>query len=238
MTTSHDPTTTVTVWSDIGCPWATLALRTLRAAIAEREAPVSIDHRAFPLELFNHEPTPRPIVDAEIVAIASLLPELGWRCWTAPSSTYPVTTIPAMAAVQAAKDPEVGGLRASDQLDAALRTAFYADSRCVSIPVVILDVARTCPALDHEQLRRRMAAGAGIAEIHRDHEHARATPIQGSPVIETADGSHQHNPGATYHWTGKPPAGFARLERYDPRWATDLLDHITSATPATSEKNR
>lgn len=226
--TFHPTTTTVTVWSDLGCPWATLALSTLRAAIAKRDAAVEIDHRAFPLELFNAGPTPQNIVDPEIVAIASLLPDLGWSCWSAPASTYPVTTLPAMAAVQAAKHPDVGGLRASDQLDAALRQAFYTDHWCISVHSVIGDVARTCPDLDSVQLERRLTQGAGIAAIHHDFEQARSLPIQGSPVIETAGGARQHNPGATYHWTSPPPTGFARLEDYDPQWTEDLLDQIAS----------
>lgn len=220
---------TVTVWSDIGCPWATLALRTLRAAIQKRDAAVDIDHRAFPLELFNAGPTPQNIVDPEIVAIASLLPELGWSCWSAPASTYPVTTLPAMAAVQAAKHPAVGGLAASDQLDGALRQAFYTDHQCISIHSVITDVARTCPDVDSEQLERQLAQGAGIAAVHRDFEQARSLSIQGSPVVEIADDTRRHNPGATYHWTSPPPTGFARLENYDPQWADDLLDHVASA---------
>lgn len=238
MNTPDAPATTVTVWSDIGCPWATLALRTLRTAIEQRNAPVRISHRAFPLELFNREPTPRYILDPEIVAIASLLPDLGWRCWGAPASTYPVTTLPAMAAVQGAKHPEVGGLRASDQLDAALRAAFYTDHQCISIPSVILDAARTCPDLDDAALHHHLAKGAGMAAIYHDYEHAHSSPIQGSPVIETADGTRQHNPGATCHWTGKPPAGFPRLERYDPSWADDLLDRVTSATPTMAAATR
>ena len=228
MTTTHNRSGTVTVWSDIGCPWATLALRTLRKAIEERGSLVAIDHRAFPLELFNGEPTPQNIVDPEIVSIASLLPELGWRYWGASASTFPVTTIPAMAAVQAAKHSDVGGLRASDQLDAALREAFYTDHGCISIHSVILDAARTCPDLDHAQLKKHLAAGAGVAEIHQDYEHARSIPIQGSPVIETADGARHHNPGATYHWTGKPPVGFVRLEHYESEWADVLIERVLS----------
>lgn len=231
MTTTEDPSPILTVWSDIGCPWATLALRTVRTAIAEKNAVVRINHRAFPLELFNSAPTPQNIVDPEIVAIASLLPELQWRCWAAPASSYPVTTVPAMAAVQAAKDREVGGMRASDQLDAALRHAFYIDHQCISIPSVILDVARTCPDLDSGQLEQRLADGGGIAALYRDYAQARSSSVQGSPVIETADGARHHNPGATYHWTSPPPAGFVRLEQYDPTWAHTLIDHITASAP-------
>ena len=140
-------------------------------------------------------------VDPEIVAIASLIPALRWECWAGPASTYPVTMLPAMAAVQAAKDPGAGGLRASDQLDEALRHAFYTDHRCISIPAVILDIARECSEVDDARLEQLL--------------------------VESPDGSRRHNPGTTYHWTGKPPRGFPRLENYETQWADDLLTSIT-----------
>lgn len=83
----------------------------------------------------------------------------------------------------------VGGSRASDQLDAALRQAFYVDRQCISIPSIILDVARTRPDIDVNQLGRRIAQGAGVAAICNDFEHARSIPIQGSPFIEAPDGT-------------------------------------------------
>src|SRR4051794_22061015 len=112
---------TVTVWSDVGCPWAMLALHTLREAARGRGRELLVDHRAFPLELFNRSPSPKTLVDAEVVVIAGRVPELGIQLWNAAEYTYPATTLPAMEAVQAAKDPAVGGLRASDELDEALR---------------------------------------------------------------------------------------------------------------------
>lgn len=230
--TDSQPARMVTVWSDIGCPWATLALHTLRTATTTRGGHIDIEHRAFPLELFNREPTPRHILDIEITAIASLLPDLGWRCWSAAEATYPVTTLPAMAAVQAAKHPHVGGLRASDQLDAALRDAFYVDSRCISIPSVIIEAADACPDLETSALQRRLAAGAGISDCYTDYEAARHGAIQGSPVIIAAGGHILHNPGATYHWTGRPPTGFPRLEDYQPGWAEQLLDHLQPTAPS------
>jgi predicted DsbA family dithiol-disulfide isomerase len=202
----------VTVWSDLGCPWGTLALVSLRRAIEKADAPVRIDHRVFPLEFFNKIPTPKPIIDAEIVTISGLLPDLGWRLWGAPESSYPVTMLPAMAAVQAAKAEAVGGLHASDQLDAALRHAYYAESRCVSVPSVILKVAETCPAVDLNALAHEIAAGAGVADIYAQFETARGDRVQGSPQLLTAGGFDAHNPGATYSWTAPPPSGFPRLE--------------------------
>ncbi|NMI01001.1 dithiol-disulfide isomerase [Pseudonocardia sp. K10HN5] len=215
--------TTVTVWSDIGCPWATLALAILRRRADQRGQALLIDHRAFPLELFNRRPTPKPIVDAEVVAIAGCRPELGWKPWTAPDHTYAVTTLPAMEAVQACKDPEIGGLRGSDEFDSALRKAFYVDGRCISVHAVILDVAQRCEHVDADRLESALAQGIGRRDVFDQWRIAQRPEIEGSPQIFTAYGAF-HNPGAAYHWTAAPPAGFPRLESYTLDWAEGLLE--------------
>lgn len=226
---------TVTIWSDIGCPWATLALHTLHAAADQRGQQLLIDHRAFPLELFNRQPTPKFIVDAEVVVIAARRPELGWRLWQGPECDYPVTTLPALEAVQAAKSPEVGGLRASDELDTALRRAFYADSRCISIHSVILEIAEECAHVNAEALADALARGSGRAEVYAQWRTAQGPQIQGSPHLFAPGGYAVHNPGATYEWTGDPAkGGFPRLDDYSPAWANELLDVLRteSATSA------
>jgi predicted DsbA family dithiol-disulfide isomerase len=221
----------VTVWSDIGCPWATLALHTLHAAAAARGREVLVNHRAFPLELFNRMPTPKLIVDAEVVVIGGRHPELGWRPWQAPESTYPVTTLPALEAVQAAKDPSVGGPRASDELDTALRAAFFADHACISIPSVLLDVAADCEHVDAAALADAVARGAGRAEVYRDWRIAQGPAINGSPHVVTAAGFTRHNPGAVYHWSARPPIGFPVYESYSDSWAGELLDLLADPIP-------
>lgn len=219
-----DPAT-VTVWSDLGCPWATLALHTLRASAAERGQELVIDHRAFPLELFNREPTPKFIVDAEIIVIAGQRPELGWRLWSGSESTYPCAMLPAMEAVQAAKSEQIGGLRGSDELDAALRKAFYVDCQCVSIHSVILDAAEECEHVDAAALAAALARGDGRAQVYQQWEVAKGPRVQGSPHLFGPDGFAVHNPGATYGWTGSPyEGGFPFLRNYDPKWTVELLD--------------
>ncbi|MEV8593835.1 DsbA family protein [Streptomyces sp. NPDC052012] len=217
----------VTVWSDLGCPWATLALHTLRTTARERGQDLLIDHRAFPLELFNSQPTPKFIVEPEMVVISAHRPELGWRLWAGREYDYPSTMLPAMEAVQAAKDPSIGGLRGSDELDAGLRHAFYAESRCVSIPSEILDVAAKCEHVDEEALGRALERGAGRAEIYEQWRIAQGRDIQGSPHLFAPGGYAAHNPGAHVEWTGDPnEGGVPRLDRYDPTWAEELLDRL------------
>ena len=225
---------TVTVWSDIGCPWGTLALHTLRVEARDRGEGMTIDHRAFPLELFNRMPTPKSILDAEMVIIAGQRPELGWQLWNAADHTFPVTTLPALEAVQAAKDPAVGGLRASDQLDEALRTAFYVDSKCISVHSVVLDVAASCSFVDHEALATLMGRGSGRTEVYQQWQVAKGPEIQGSPHVFTVGGFARHNPGVVYRWTAPPPLfggrGFPRLDSYRQEWAGELLDLLSGPT--------
>jgi len=97
-------------------------------------------------------PTPKELVEAEVTVIAGRIPDLGWQLWHGPAYAYPATLLPAMEAVQAAKDPAVGGLRASDELDQALRHAFFVDSQCISIHPVILEIAEHCETVDHRAL--------------------------------------------------------------------------------------
>jgi predicted DsbA family dithiol-disulfide isomerase len=215
----------VTVWSDPGCPWATLALHTLRTTARERGQDLLIDHRAFPLELFNHQPTPKFIVEPEIVVISAHRPDLGWRLWAGREYDYPSTMLPVMEAVQAAKDPSIGGLRGSDELDAALRHAFYVESRCVSILPEILDVAAACEHVDEQALGRALERGAGRAEVHEQFREAQGPGVQGSPHLFAPGGYAAHNPGAHVEWTKDPDeGGVPRLDRYDPSWAGVLLD--------------
>jgi len=220
--TNEDPSI-VTVWSDIGCPWASLALHTLRSRAKEREVDLLIDHRAFPLELFNSRPTPKAIIDVEVTAIAGLVPSMGWRLWSGREAEYVVSTLPPMAAVQAAKSPLVGGLRASSELDGALRHAFYVDGRCITVYSEILDVASTCESVDVDRLRVALESGAGYAEVFNHWHAAGSASVQGSPHLFVRDRYAEHNPGVNYHWTGPPGRGFPRFERYDTAWVDELL---------------
>src|SRR5688572_18950011 len=149
---------TVVVWSDIGCPWATLAVHRLLTTRARLglDGRVRLDHRAFPLELFNERPTPRKVLAAEVPVVGACAPDLGWQLWQAPENEWPVTTLPALEAVQAAKEQ---GLEASEQLDHALRRAFFVESRCISMRHVIVDAAAGCPAVDVDVLRKALDEG-------------------------------------------------------------------------------
>ncbi|WP_052466008.1 DsbA family oxidoreductase [Mobilicoccus massiliensis] len=156
-------TLNVRVWSDIVCPWATLALDTLHAVAEQNDCSLDIEHRSFPLELFNEEGTSKPLLDVEMAGIAGLRTRLGWQPWASPDSTFPVTSLPALAAVRATAARS--GNRAADELDTALRRAFFAESRCISLTSVILDVAAGLEHVDEKALAEDIAAGRGMQEV-------------------------------------------------------------------------
>ena len=203
--------TTITVWSDVGCPWASLAMHTLHEAARDRGVALHIDHRAFPLELLNSAPTSKPGHDEEVEAIRRVVPDVGWTTWAAPAWTYPVTTLPAMEAVQAAK---AQSLEASTELDQALRRAFFAEHRPISIHPVIEDVARSCTHVDADALMAALSNGDGRAQVYADLDEARKGDVHSSPHVWTENGPFAANPGVddAEHFT-----------TYDAGWVDELL---------------
>jgi predicted DsbA family dithiol-disulfide isomerase len=172
----------VTLWSDIACPWATVFVTRWQAACERAGVAIPIDHRAFPLELVNERPTPKLTLEAEIPVAGALVTDLEMRLWTEPDFTYPVTTLLALEAVQAAKEQS---LEVSTALDRALRAA--------------MDVDRLAEALDSGRCRQ---------QVMRDLAEATSSDrIKGSPHVFLADGTDAHNPGITLHWEGKPGEG-------------------------------
>jgi predicted DsbA family dithiol-disulfide isomerase len=212
----------IAIWSDPTCPWSHVALWRLwdarrRLRLEER---VGFDHRAFPLELFNNEPTPHRVIAAQARVCASLAPRAGWEAWRAPLSEWPVTALPPMEAVQAAK--EQSGT-ASEELDRALRVAFFAESRCISLRHVILEVAADCDRVDVAALAEALDSGRARPRVVADWQGAGRAGVRGSPHLFLADGTDAHNPGVTFHWEDDEGAGFPVIDADDPAVYEELL---------------
>lgn len=213
---------TIVVWSDIGCPWAHVAISRLhrtrrRLGLEER---VAFDHRAFPLELVNEEPTPRRILAGEVPVLAGIEPDAGWQIWQAEPWEWPVTMLPALEAVQAAKEQ---GLHASDRLDRALRVAFFGQSRCISLRHILLDVAREVAEVDAARLEGALDDGSSRAAVMRQFGTANSERVIGSPHLFLPDGSDVHNPGIEMHWQGEHGEGTVIVDDDDPSVYEDLL---------------
>lgn len=214
----------IEIWSDVGCPWASLLVWRLHARRAELRLDVRIDHRCFPLELFNDRPSPRAMLDAEVEAIAPLIPEAGWRPWWRDPSAYPVTTLPALEAVQAAKEQ---GPEASERLDLALRQAFWRDARCVSLRSEILDAAELAE-IDAGALAEALDSGRCRQRVVDDWRAAADGAADGSPTVVLPDGTRLMNPGVEQHWEGPKPGGRPVIDKNDVAALDDLLHAAAS----------
>jgi predicted DsbA family dithiol-disulfide isomerase len=219
----------VVVYSDIACPWAHIAMHRLDRAIRERGvgAEVTIDHRAFPLELINGRPTPKQILDAEIPVCSALEPEAGWSFEPDPWS-YPVSTLPALEAVQAAK---VQSPDASARLDRELRRAMFDGWRCLAVYPVVFDIAATVEGIDVDGLRDEVRSGRALADVWNQMEAALDAEVPGSPTFVLPDGSRRHNPGIEFHWEDES-GGSIVVDADDPEAIGDLVDATLTLRPA------
>jgi predicted DsbA family dithiol-disulfide isomerase len=215
---------TLVVYADIACPWAHVAVHRLHTARARMglDAEVRFDHRAFALELANSRPTPKLTLDSEIPVTGGLEPDAGWQLWLSPPHEYPVSTLPALEAVQAAKEQ---GLEASEALDLGLRRAVFAESRCVTMHHVLLEVAGEV-GIDVRALQRALEDGTSRGTVFVQHRAAEADDtVNGSPHVFAPGGLHAHNPGITMHWEkgdqGGP--GFPVIDSDDPTAVEPLL---------------
>jgi predicted DsbA family dithiol-disulfide isomerase len=220
---------TVVMFGDVMCGWATLALHRLyqaRSAVGPDSA-FTVDLQLFLLEDVNHMALNTKIIELEKPVIGALAEELEFKGWQGHPSEYPVTSLPANEAVQAAKAQSA---TAAEQLDMALRLAFWRDSQCISMRHVILDVAQDCDAVDVDQLKEAIDDGRARGPmLHTYFRHA--DDVQGSPHFFFADGSDEHNPGIQMHQAGQPGAGFIVCDSDDPG-VYDELVRRAAAVPA------
>ncbi|MEY9214938.1 DsbA family protein [Thermobifida halotolerans] len=216
------PPGVIVVFSDIWCSFAHIGVHRLHEARARLglEERVSFDHRAFPLELLNDAPSPRPGTDSEVGRMAALEPEAGWQLWQAKDWLYPSTTLPALEAVQAAKEQ---GTRASEQLDLALRRAFWAESRCISHRKVILDAAEATGAVDVDRLAEALDDGRARRALSEQAAIARTDRVVCSPHLFLPDGTDHANPGIDVGWQGSYGIGWPVIRSDNPKAYEELV---------------
>ncbi|HYP24582.1 MAG TPA: DsbA family protein [Actinomycetota bacterium] len=212
----------VVVFADIGCPWAHVAIHRLhetraRMGLGDR---VVFDVRAFPLEIVNRRPTPKKTLDAEIPVAGALAPDAGWQMWQRPEHEYPVTMLPALEAVHAAKEQ---GPKIAEQLDRALRRGFFGDSRNVSMRHEILEIAESVDGLDTKALAQALDDGRARAALAEDRKLAESDEVDGSPHVFLPEGESVHNPGIEMHWEGEHGEGFPVVDKDDPTIYERLL---------------
>jgi predicted DsbA family dithiol-disulfide isomerase len=211
--------TRIDIWSDIHCPWALIAVHRLRQARQKHRLDVVFAPRPWPLEWVNERGTPRGIVTTETAALASHEPRL-FSAYD--NESWPSTFLPAFELVSAAR--EVHDLRAAEDVDYALRLAFFRDSVDVSIEAGLREALSTAAtfngSLDPAQIMDTWLRSNPRSDVADDYEISKTLDIQGSPQIFWPDGTTTHNPGMTDHnWHG----GLMRIGRTDESAAERLL---------------
>lgn len=214
------PPGTIQVWSDLLCPFALIGLVRLRRARASLGVEVALEHRTFPLELFDG-PHRRRGTDSEAAALGVVEPAAKLRLWTAPDDRYPHTVLLAAEAVHAAGGQGAGP---AEELDLALRTAFWTHSRSIAHRAVILDVAGEVPDLDVDALADAIDGGTHRRAVMADFAAARSGAIGGSPTFRLPDGSAVSNPGMSVRWEGEFAVGFPVVDADDATVYDDLLN--------------
>lgn len=204
--------------SDVLCPWATVALIRLRRARAELglgELTLPIVHLAHSIELRFGAPIPRRIVDAEVVLCAAAEPEFGWSPWFGPLDEFPISSLLALEAVQAAR---IQSETAAEQLDLELRRAFFARSRSITMRHEVLAAARSCD-LDADGLGEVLDSGVARPAVLRQSREGHC-----SGVVVLPEGSEHCNPGVRTDWIGtKLPQVVPRVLTDDPSLVRELV---------------
>lgn len=216
------PPGTIIVFSDLWCSFAHLAVHRLHTARRQLglQAAVTFDHRAFPLELLNGVASPRPGTDSEVAAIGRLDPDAGWRLWQAPDWAYPSTSLPALEAVQAAKEQ---GLAVSEALDLALRRAFWVECRNISLRPVILATAAGTGIVDVAALTDAVDHGRARHLVIQHYRLACTDAVICSPHLFLPDGTNHANPGIDVRYTADYGVGFPIATADDPSIYHTLL---------------
>lgn len=218
---------TIVVFSDIACPWAHLAVYRLHSAREKLglEDEITFDMKAFPLEIFNERPTPKKTLDAEISVAGGLDPGAGWQMWQRRESEYPVTTLLALEAVQAAKEQS---LEASEQLDRRLRIGFFGESRTISMRHEILGLAAECDRVDVSALTDALDHGRARCLVMEHYAAASSDDVAGSPHVFLPGGTGVHNPGIDMEWQGPHGKSFPVVNEDRPEVYLELMQGATA----------
>src|SRR5215207_6884948 len=128
----------IALYSDVHCPYAYVTAYRLRQLREEYRGRITISYKSLALEYINRRPSPKHILDNETPILMLEEPEIPYQPWHAPLSAWPVTMWPTFEAIKCA---ERQGPDAAAELDWAIRTAFFAESRCISMRHVLFELA-------------------------------------------------------------------------------------------------
>ncbi len=181
----------ITIWSDIHCPWAYVAILRLHRMRDHLGADLAFDHRSYSRELADGAEISAETAKREVVALAQLEP----TAFSAlQSEAWPTSNL---AAFEAQKWGFSQGQDIGEAFDLALRRAVFLHGHNLGARSQLLAVAEL-EGLMADQLGAALDDGRFRKPVTADFDEARTHEITGSPEIVMADGTSHHNPGITY----------------------------------------
>lgn len=187
----------IAMYADLACPYAYVSTYRLRKLHDAYRGTIVIEHKSLPLEYVNREPTPKALLERELPLLIREEPALPYQPWQRPDSEWSVTMWPAFEAVKCA---ERQNLALADELDWALRVAFFAESRCICMRHVLLELAQRV-GLDGERFADDFDRGVTKYQVFQEAQEGwERLHVEGSPTFVFAFGeTHQRRGTARDH---------------------------------------
>jgi len=175
----------IQLYSDVHCPYAYLTAYRLRKLRNEYRGTITIEYKSLALEYVNKRPTPKQILDNETPILMLEEPDIPYEPWHRPLTEWPVTMWPAFEAVKCA---ERQGAELAAELDWAIRTAFFAESRCISMRHVLFDLAERV-GLDMNRFSNDFDHGVTKHFVLQDAQNGwEKLKVEGSPTFVLPSG--------------------------------------------------
>ena len=182
----------VAMYADLACPYAYVTAYRLRKLRDEYRGIIVIEHKSLALEYVNREPTPKPVLELELPVLVQEEPGIPYQPWGRPESEWPVTMWPAFEAVKCA---ERQSLVLADELDWAIRVAFFAQSRCISLRHVLFELAQQV-GLEMERFGDDFDRGVTKYQVLQEAQEGwERLRVEGSPTLVLPSGKQISNVG-------------------------------------------
>lgn len=175
----------IALYADLACPYAYLTAYRVRKLRDEYRGQIVIEHKSLALEYVNREPTAKGLLEREISLLLREEPDIPSQPWRRPASEWPVTMWPAFEAVKCA---ERQSLELADELDWAIRVAFFAQSRCISLRHVLLEIAREV-GLEMDRFAADFDRGVSKYQVLQEAQDGwERLRVEGSPTFVLPSG--------------------------------------------------
>lgn len=182
----------IAMYADLSCPYAYVSAYRLRKLRNEYRETIVIEHKSLSLEYVNREPTPKPVLEAELPLLVREEPDIPYHPWSRPESEWPVTMWPAFEAVKCAERQDI---TLADDLDWALRMAFFAQSRCICMRHVLLELAQQV-GLDMGRFADDFDRGVTKYQVLQEAQEGwERLHVEGSPTFVLPSGKQVSNVG-------------------------------------------